>query len=102
MRLAPPALSGEPGGELEALEADQHHPQQQRTVLEHLDLGIAEGACAIAHRHLHDAQTESRSAEQQVEVAEWIEVPKVAAVGGDPVVVPLAHYLGTAERVLDR
>ena len=43
-----------------------------------------------------------RRAEQQIEIAERIEVAEVGAVGRDALVVGAAQHLGAAQRVLDR
>ena len=53
----------------------------------------------VAHGQVHDAQVQARGAEQQVEVAEGVEVAEVGAVRGDALVVLAVEGLGAAERV---
>ena len=76
-----------PSHELEAARGDPDHAQQQPAVAPALDVRLAVRALAVADRHVHDAQVQLRRAEEQVEVAERIEVAEVRAVGGDPLVV---------------
>ena len=70
-------------------------------VPEAADLGLAVGARAIADRQLDDLQVLLGGAEEQVEVAERIEVAEEAAVGGDALVVAAEEHLGAAQRVLE-
>ena len=54
-------------------------------------LVVAVGALAVADRQVDDLQVQLGGAEEQVEVAERIEVAEVGAVGGDALVVGLAQ-----------
>ena len=51
-----------------------------------LDVGRAVGALAVSDRQLDDLEPELRGAEQQVEIAERIEVAEVCAVGRERLV----------------
>ena len=51
------------------------------------DVRLAVAALVVADGEVDDAEVEPRGAEQEVEVAERIEVAEVRAVGGDPLVV---------------
>src|SRR5688572_14859571 len=77
------------------------HRRQLRPVLEAADLGLAVGARAVAHRQLDDLQVLFGRAENQVEVAERIEVAEEAARARDLFVVATEQHLGAAQRVLE-
>ena len=79
--------------------ANSAHAQQQPAVAEARDVGLAVRALVVADGQVDDAQVEARGAEQQVEVAERIEVAEVGAVGGDALVVRAVERLGAAQRV---
>ena len=55
------------------------------------DLRLAVGARAVADRQFDDLEVELGGAEEQVEVAEGIEVAEEGAVGGDALVVASAR-----------
>ncbi|MFM1943589.1 MAG: hypothetical protein RI897_2571, partial [Verrucomicrobiota bacterium] len=66
-----------------------------------LDIGIAVGACAVADGEVEYAQVEFRGAEEEVEIAEGIEVTEVGAVFGDLFVVLFEEDFGAAEGILE-
>src|SRR3984893_10389054 len=66
-----------------------------------LDVSLTVSSLMIAHRNVDNLEVELGGAENQVEVAERIEVAEVGAVGGDGLVVGSAQHLGPAKRVLD-
>ena len=66
-----------------------------------LDVGGTIGALLVADRHVGDLEVQLGGAEQEVEVAEGIEVAEVGAIGGDLVVVYARQHLGPAKRVLE-
>ena len=76
---------------LDAQEREEDHAQQHEAVAEARDLGLAIGAAGIADRHLDDLEAELRGAENQVEIAERIEVAEIAAAGLEPCIVGAAQ-----------
>ena len=64
------------------------------------DVRLAVRARLVADGEVDDPQVEPRGAEEQVEVAERVELAEVRAAGGDPVVVAPEQHLRPAERVL--
>src|SRR5262249_62274834 len=63
------------------------------------DLGLAICAAGIADGNLDCLEAELRSAEDQFEIPERIELPEVTARGFDPRIVGAAHRLGAAQRI---
>ena len=63
------------------VKAEQGHLEQEPAVLEAADLGVAVGAGAVAHRQIDDLQVQPGSAEQQVEVAERVEIADISYYG---------------------
>src|SRR4051812_40728356 len=59
---------------------EPHHLQQQPAVAESGDLGLAEGARLVVDRRLDDFQVLLGRAEDQVEIAERIEISEIAAL----------------------
>jgi|HubBroStandDraft_6_1064221.scaffolds.fasta_scaffold147957_3 hypothetical protein len=51
--------------------------QQQRSMLEPLNVRFAVGARELAYRHVHDSKTQLGSWEEQLEVAERIKLAKI-------------------------
>ena len=76
------------GATLNFQNAKTCHAQQQPAVPAAADVRVAVGPRAVAHRHVDDLQVQPGRAEEQVEVAEGVEVAEVRAAGGDPLVVP--------------
>ena len=72
----------------------------QQIRLEALDLYLAIGAGAVADGKVHDLHVLLGGAEEEIEVAEGIELAEVAAAGGEPFVVNAPEDLGAAEGVL--
>src|ERR1700677_568788 len=66
-----------------------------------LNISPAVGSLMIPHGHIDQLEVELGRAEDEVEVAERIEVAEVEAVGSDRVVVGPAQHLGPAQGVLD-
>src|ERR1700730_5265058 len=91
-----PALSSH---RLDAHECEKHHPQQHEAVPEPGDLRLAIGAARIADRDLDGFQAELRGAEDEVEIAEGIELPEIAAAALEAQIVAAAYRLGPAQRV---
>src|SRR5215813_12067522 len=79
---------------LDAHEREQHHAQQHEAVPEARDLRLAVGAAGIVDGNLHRLETELRSAEDQLEVSEWIELSEIAARGFEAYVVGARNRLG--------
>lgn len=65
-------------------------------------IGITICSKAIAYRHLGNFQVQFGSAEQQVEITEWIEVAKILTIGGNELIVPPVENFGPAQGVFDR
>src|SRR5688500_2218786 len=81
----------------------KYYTSQQNAALQTaLDVRRAVCPFAVADGEIDDGEIEPRGAEEQVEVAERVEVPEVAAVGGQLLVVVAAQHLGAAQGVLDR
>ena len=59
---------------------ENHHPEQQESVAETADLGLAVGPAPVADRNFDDFQVHLAGSEQQIEVAERIEIAEVRAV----------------------
>src|SRR5262249_28713030 len=59
----------------------------------------AVGGGGVADGNLHRLEAELRGAKDQLEIAEWIEIPEVTARGLDARVVGATHSLGAAQRV---
>src|ERR1044071_4871355 len=85
----------EPGG------GEGGHAKQQPAVAPALDVGFAVGAGLVADGQVDDPQVELGRAEEEVEIAEGIKIPKVIAVGGDGLVILFEKDLGAAEGVLE-
>src|SRR5208282_3408566 len=90
-----------PLDELETHAGEHHHSDQQPAVSPARDVGLAVSALCVANRHVNDLQIELGSAEDEIEIAEWIELPEVASISRDQVVVLSTQHLGAAKRVLD-
>ena len=65
----------------------QKHPQQQHSVSPALDVSVAVSAIAIADRDITDFEMEMIRAENQIEIAKWIEIAEVRAIRRDALVV---------------
>ncbi len=66
-----------------------------------LDVGLSVGARSIADGKIDDLAIQAGRSEEQIEIAEGVEVAEVGAVGGDRFVVLLPKHLRPTERVLD-
>ena len=67
-----------------------------------LDVCFAVGALAITNRHVADFKVQMIRPENQIEIAEGIEVAEVGPVRRDAHVIVLKKNLGPAKRVLQR
>src|SRR5439155_11765713 len=83
--LRPPRLSGLT--HLHAEEAGDRHPEEHRAVLEAADARGAVGARAIADRDVDHAQRELGRREEELEVAEGVEVAEGLAPLHEPLIV---------------
>src|SRR5512138_3074810 len=88
--------------ELDAPRREDDHPQEQEAVAEALDVRLAVDPLPVAGRHVHDAEVLLRRPEDEVEVAERIEVAEVGPVRRDALVVSPPEHLRPAEGVLER
>src|SRR5262249_34244427 len=98
-RAAPPCVPRPGGGQraewgppvasdrVDAHECKQHDAQQHEAVPEARDLRLAVSAADIADGDLDRLERKLRSAEDQLEVAERVEVAEIAARGLDPRIV---------------
>src|SRR5207237_8177964 len=78
------------------------HAEEEPPIGEAGDVGRPVGALAIADGNLHDAEVELGRAEDEIEVAEGIEVAEMRPARREPRVVLAPDHLGAAQRVLDR
>ena len=65
------------------------------------DVGGAIGAFTVADGEVDDLSVQLCRAEDQVKIAEGIEISEVGTVGGDLFVIFTPHYFCTAQRILD-
>lgn len=65
------------------------------------DVGCTIGALAIADGEIDDLEVEFGGSEDQVEIAEGIEIAKVGAVGCYFFVVFFPHHFGAAKGIFD-
>ena len=91
--------SGDGSERLELVEGEEDHAEQQPAVPEARDLRLAVAPARVAHRDLDDLQVELGGTEDEVEVAEGIEIAEVGAVRDDPPVMALQERLGAAKRI---
>src|SRR5581483_2129286 len=98
----PPASAGVVELDLQLPEREHGPLQQQPAVPEARDLRLAVRARVVADGQVDDLQVQPRRAEQQVEVAERVEVAEVRAPRGDLLVAVPLERLRAAERVLHR
>src|SRR6195256_5432180 len=75
---SPPLICASNGFEFAI--GEPHHFQQQPAVAKPGDLGLAEGACLVMDRRLDDLEILFGGTEDQVEVAERIEVAEIATL----------------------
>src|SRR5262249_7928631 len=88
--------------ELDATCGEHDHLQQQPAVTPALYVGFAVATGAVADRNLDDLAVQPRRPEEQIEVAEGVEVAEVAAPARDAGVVGRPQDLGAAQRVAYR
>ena len=62
------------------------------------DVGCAVAALLVAHGYFHTLETQRARAEEQIEIAEGIEVAEVAAAGLEVLVIDFPDHLGATER----
>src|SRR5258706_4190447 len=91
--------SRESSEEPELAGRERAHLQEQPAVPEARDIGLSVFPLVVPDRQVDDAQVEPRRPEEQVEVAERIEVPEVSAVRRDPLIVLPEEHLRSAEGV---
>ena len=84
---------------LELAIGEPHHFQQQPAVPKTRDLGLAESARLVMDRRFDDFQVLLRRAEDQIEVAERIEIAEIVALPRQHLVVLSQQHLGAAQRV---
>src|SRR5687767_12254349 len=70
------------------------HPQQEPTVAPARNIGFAISAGTVTDRQVEHAQIQLGGAEEQVEIAEWIEVAEVGTVARDLFVLRSKQHLG--------
>ena len=87
--------------ELHAGACEGEHREQQSALPPPRDVGFAVEPLTVSDRNLGDLEVELRGAEDEIEVAERVEVPEEGAVRRDSLVVLPPQHLGPAERVLD-
>src|SRR6266852_2520490 len=87
--------------QLELAERQPGHAQQQPPVAEAVDLRLAVAPRPVAHRHLDDLQSQPRGSEEEIEIAEGIEIAEVRPPRRQPPVGVAPEHLGAAEGVLD-
>src|SRR5882757_135079 len=75
------------------------HPQQQPAVAESGYLGLAEGTRLVVDRGFDDLQVLLGGAEDQIEIAEWIEIAEIAALPRQHLVVLAQQHLGAAKGI---
>src|SRR5438093_1721597 len=93
----PPLASADADcGDPELPEREGDHPQQQPAVPPATDVRLAVGARLVAHRQVEDLHVEARRAQQQVEIAERVELAEVGAPRRDAFVVGAAQHLRAA------
>src|SRR6187402_2110962 len=73
-----------------------HHLQQQPAVAEARDLGLAESAGLVVDRRLDDFQILFGRTEDQIEIAERVESPKVVPLARQRLIIPPQQNLGAA------
>src|SRR5579859_8067354 len=73
--------------ELDTARGESDHLQQQPAMPPALNIGLPITSRPVTDGDLHDLEVEPRGAEQQIEVAEGIEIPEVGAVVGNPAVI---------------
>src|SRR5262249_24876426 len=88
-----------PSHRLDAHECEQHHAQQYESVTEAGNLGLAVGAAGVADRNLDRLEAELGGAEDQIEIAERIEIAEIAATGLEARIVGAGQRLGAAQRI---
>src|SRR5438270_2629002 len=91
-----------PPGEFQAPETDHRHRNQQPPMAADSNFGNTRQAAPVADGNFDDRYVQPGGAEEEVEIAERIEIPKMAAAGLDPLVIALEQHLGSAQRVADR
>ena len=66
-----------------------------------LDVGVAVCPLAIPDGKIHDSEIISCCAEEDIEIAERIEVAKIGTIGGNQFIVSATEHLGAAQSVLN-
>src|SRR6202035_4003978 len=96
-RSAALLVMGSNGFELAIGEPD--HLQEQPAVPKTRYLGLAKGTRLVMDRRLDDFEILFRRGDDQVEIAERIEIAEIAALPRQHFVVLAQQYLGAAQRV---
>src|SRR5207247_8186239 len=81
-------------------ECEDGHPEEQPAVAPAADVRLSVDARLVADGHVDDLQPKPRRSEEQVEVAERIEVAEVRAGRRAAFAVPSVQHLRAAARVL--
>src|SRR5688572_8918416 len=66
-----------------------------------LNISGAVSAVAIADWHVNNLEVQLGRPEQQVEIAEGVELPEIISVGRDGLIILPPHYFGAAQRIFD-
>ena len=66
-----------------------------------MDIGSAVGPFLVANRHFQNLEIELGRPEQQVEIAEGIEISEIRPAGRDAFVVSPEQYFRSTERILN-
>src|SRR3974390_2978211 len=75
------------------------HFQKQPAVAKPRDLRLAKGACLVVDRRLDDFEVLFGCAENQIEIAERVEIAEIAALSGQHFIVLAQQHLGAAQRI---
>src|SRR5437879_3776285 len=98
----PGAAAGSPGSShrLEPEESENGHLEQQPAVGKPPDVRGPVIPFQVMDRDLQDLEVELGGPEEEVEVAERIEVAEIPAISFDAAVILAPEHLGAAERVI--
>ena len=86
----------------EFAEAEPGHFQEDEAVAEARNVGFSVGAVPVADRDVADFQVEEGRAEEQVEIAEGIEVAELLYTNQQSLIIRLEKHFCAAKAVLDR
>ena len=75
---------------------NDHHPQQQPTMLPAADIGGSVGTFAVTDGQVNNFTIQFGRAEDEIEIPEWIEIAEVGAVRRDALVVRAEQHFCSA------